>query len=293
MKRIPELSFSLLLAAAMLTGCSSGDINLVSDISSEEQSELVSDKTSEEESSSDVESTSEAESTSDDESSSGAESFDTAENPEYLENDGGNLKYNSGNFEIYDKYFRALWISDDDFGDRDFRYSGSYGKLISQRPLGYSVLGSYVCMHFIQGGAGNIYMIDRNDPDVMYYYEDLGVEPVAVSDYTRIYKKDSTEEDGTLGYFGIQKLNFVDNIPSEFLSGAVISTDDGQDWIVMEKMTVAEQADDHIILNAECCKDGLHPFDVGYDEVIEPVMITYTIDWSGTICEVKDVHYTE
>ena len=97
MKRIPELSFSLLLAAAMLTGCSSGDINLVSDISSEEQSELVSDKTSEEESSSDVESTSEAESTSDDESSSGAESFDTAENPEYLENDGGNLKYNSVN----------------------------------------------------------------------------------------------------------------------------------------------------------------------------------------------------
>lgn len=269
MRKLFAATLSLLTAAAMLAGCSSADVAFTNSSSGEES-------TSADESS---------------DSESAAESFDTAENPEYLENSGGVIKYNSETFDMYEKYFRALWLGDNG-DDIDMRYSGSYARLANRRPIGYSVLGSCVCMHWIEGGAGSIYMIDRNAPDVMYYYADLGSEAVAVGDYNHIYAKGSTEEDGTLGYFGIQRLTFVDKVPSVMLSGAVLSTDDDREWLVMEKMSVVEQSDDHITLNAQCCDSSLHPFDVGYEEKIEPVMITYTIEWKGIDYSVTGVHYT-
>lgn len=127
-------------------------------------------------------------------------------------------------FEIFEKFFYGKWIDRSGTAPEDVElyYSGNTFS------LGYYNLvdiyadenSAYLVITVV--GETTIYVIDFDAPNTMYeYYEtNHGGRPKNQPDF--IYTKTSVSEEDSLGFFGILKQHYVDDIPVDVLASDIL-----------------------------------------------------------------------
>lgn len=206
----------------------------------------------------------------------------------------GECIVDKNDFEIFEKYFYGKWIDESGTAPENVElyYSGSTFS------LGFYTLSdiytdensAYLVTTVV--GETTIYVIDFDAPETMYeYYEtNHGGRPKNQPDF--IYTKTSVSEEDSLGFFGILKLHYVDDIPIEVLTGNTLELADGSKWRNFgEKISVVEKDTDKITIRALCRAEGYDPYIIGVsEELMESKEIVYTVsyiekEWIISGCE--------
>lgn len=199
-------------------------------------------------------------------------------------------------FEVFEKYFYGSWVDESGAAPEspELYYSGNTFS------LGFYTLNDIYCddscAYLVTTimGETTVYMIDKQSPEIMYEYCETnhGGIPKNQPDFT--YTKTPAEEKEYLGYFGILRLNYVDKIPVEALTGNTFVIDGGN-WVNFgEKITVLEKNSDKITLKALCHPDGENPYIIGAaDKPLESRDIIYTVSFDGTEWRIGDYRFAD
>lgn len=100
----------------------------------------------------------------------------------------------SNNSEIFEDIFYGRWTNQNHHmlefefaytGDSSAEYSSRYTDNVSEDAQGWYMTG-------IAGGLGTLMFVPRDNPEIMYYYNDFG-ETVNMSDYNGIFYKEPAE----------------------------------------------------------------------------------------------------
>lgn len=184
-------------------------------------------------------------------------------------------------FEIFEEFFYGKWI-DESYSapdDIELYYSGGTFSLGFYTLIDIYTDDKSAYLVTASSGETTIYAIDFDVPDTMYEYSETnhGGRPKDEPDF--IYTKTPASEGAYLGFFGILKLNYVDNIPIEALTGNTLELADGSKWVNCgEKISVVEKGTDKITIRALCRKEGDNPYEMGMpDEPLESRDIIYTV----------------
>ena len=150
-------------------------------------------------------------------------------------------------FSIYENYFYGKWesaytgISDryanSEMEDRDFSYYGdtsteswsSYERGFYEDETGWYMTG-------LNGGIGNAHFIPKNDPDTMYFYQEM---PCQKNQYYCIFKRSENEAEydtainaGSLNSIGLRKLQHITGCDLSVTAAedGILKLDDGSEW---------------------------------------------------------------
>ncbi len=206
----------------------------------------------------------------------------------------GNSVVDKTDFEFFEKYFYGVWFDEKGIAPNNIEmcYSGDTFNVGFYRLVDIYVESDRAYLVIDISGETTIYTIDTNTPETMYeYYEtNHGGRNRAEPDF--IYKKTEVIDDGSLGFFGILKLYYVNKIPNEILMGNTLQTGDGVNWVNHgEKISIVEESENAITFKALCRAEGDNPYIVGSaDSPMESVEIIYTAArlediWKITECD--------
>lgn len=104
------------------------------------------------------------------------------------------LRMLSNNSEIFEDIFYGRWTNQNHHmlefefaytGDASAEYSSRYTDYVSEDAQGWYMTGT-------AGGLGTLMFVPRDNPEIMYYYNDFG-ETVNMNDYNGIFYKEPTE----------------------------------------------------------------------------------------------------
>ncbi len=151
-------------------------------------------------------------------------------------------------FSIYENRFYGKWelaytglsnrYANDGMEDRDFSYYGdtsteswgSYERGFYEDETGWYMTG-------LNGGIGNAHFIPKNDPDTMYFYQEM---PCQKNQYYCIFTRDEnkTEYDtdinpGSLNNIGLRKLQHITGCDLSSIittENGILKLDDGSEW---------------------------------------------------------------
>lgn len=196
----------------------------------------------------------------------------------------GDRVIDENDFKVFEQYFCGKWVDErwEDpeelilcYSDSSFRFYRNLLDIYTESGWAYLV--------YTEVGEQNIYAIDLNKPDTMYVYCETNHGGVPRNNPYYICTKENLDEDGSLGYFGILKLHFIDKIPMDLLYGNVLETADNAVWQNFgEKLTITEQNDDKITFKALCRAEGDNPYSLEIpEEPLKSVDILYTISYAN------------
>lgn len=150
-------------------------------------------------------------------------------------------------FSIYENYFYGKWESaytgisnryaNSEMEDRDFSYYGdtsteswgSYERGFYEDETGWYMTG-------LNGGIGNAHFIPKNDPDTMYFYQEM---PCQKNQYYCIFKRSENEAEydtainaGSLNSIGLRKLQHITGCDLSVTAAedGILKLDDGSEW---------------------------------------------------------------
>lgn len=205
------------------------------------------------------------------------------ENVDRLQYFGDNV-IDETDFKVFEQHFYGKWVDKKGIAPEDVTlcYSDSSFKFYRNLLDIYTESG-WAYLVYTEVGEQNIYAIDLNEPDTMYKYSETNHSGVPRNNPDFVYTKNAVDEDGSLGYFGILKLHFIDDIPMDLLYGNVLETADNAVWQNFgEKLTIIEQNDDKITFKALCRAEGDNPYSLEIpEEPLKSVDILYTISYAN------------
>ncbi len=196
--------------------------------------------------------------------------------------------YNSNHiktdFEIFEQYFYGNWIDEtgsapDDvtlcYSDSTFKFYRTLIDIYTESGWAYLV--------YTEVGEQNIYAIDLNEPETMYEYDETNHGGVPRNAPWFVYTKNNVDEDDSIGFFGILRLYFIEEIPLDVLIGNTMKTEDNKIWQNYgEKLTVIEQSSDKITFKALCRTEGDYPYTASFmPESAISKNLLYTIVYSN------------
>lgn len=193
----------------------------------------------------------------------------------------GESVVDENDFKIFEEYFYGNWIDESDSApdNVELYYSGDSFSLGLHSLIDIYADENNAYLVTMLSGETTIYAVDFDTPDTMYEYSETnhGGRPKDEPDF--IYTKTPAAEEDYLGFFGILKLNYVDNIPIEVLTGNTLQLADGSKWVNYgEKISVIEKDPDKITIRALCRREGDNPFEMGLsDEPLESRGIIYAV----------------
>ncbi len=150
-------------------------------------------------------------------------------------------------FSIYENHFYGKWelaytglsgrYPHDGMENRDFSYYGdtsteswgSYERGFYEDETGWYMTG-------LNGGIGNAHFIPKNDPDTMYFYQEM---PCQKNQYYCIFTRDESQEEndtsisaGSLNNIGLRKLQHITGCDLSILNteDGILKLDDGSEW---------------------------------------------------------------
>lgn len=157
-------------------------------------------------------------------------------------------------FEVFENYFYGTWKSafyggDDEtarefsyYGDASFESWGSFERGFYEFENGWAMIG-------LSGGIGNLHYISKENPDIMYYYDDVGGVGLLKNSYDSVFVrcKNQPEYDfelkpGSIKYIGVSKLSreMGDKILREGIYDDNTTDDGGENWKKIGHMNYGE-----------------------------------------------------
>lgn len=155
-------------------------------------------------------------------------------------------------FEIFENYFYGTWESAfygnentcefSYYGDASFHSWSSDERGFYEDETGWYMTG-------LNGGLFNMHYISKANPDIMYYYDDIGIGDLPKSSYNSVFVryKNQPEYDFELkpaslkgiGIFKLYEETGID-IFGEDISYATVTDDGGENWITIGHMAYGE-----------------------------------------------------
>lgn len=151
-------------------------------------------------------------------------------------------------FSIFENRFYGKWelaytglsnrYANDGMEDRDFSYYGdtsteswgSYERGFYEDETGWYMTG-------LNGGIGNAHFIPKNDPDTMYFYQEM---PCQKNQYYCIFARNENETEydtdinaGSLNNIGLRKLQHITDCDLSSIittEDGILKLDDGSEW---------------------------------------------------------------
>lgn len=194
----------------------------------------------------------------------------------------------SEDFEVFEKYFYGNWVDESGTAPEavELYYSGntfSFG-FCTLTDIYTDENSAYLAIEL--SGETTIYVVDFNEPEIMKEYAEANHGGRAKNNPDFTYAKKSADEDDSLGFFGILKLHYVDNIPLDAVMGNTFELSDNSKWCNFgERLSVVEKTADKIVFKALCRAEGDNPYMIDIidsaDEPMKSREIVFEIIRSG------------
>jgi len=145
----------------------------------------------------------------------------------------------SMDFDLLEEQFYGSWKGEND----NFKLTYQEDSLVlgNTRVTGLGEDEDHWYMEIFAGGAGQLYVINKAEPDTMYYYCDWTAMQPAMTDYDQRYQRDKGAESSTeigagpISASGVQKL---ESLLGEYLwdIGTEVTCSDGSQWIALDAL---------------------------------------------------------
>lgn len=150
----------------------------------------------------------------------------------------GNITHD---FEIFETSFLGVWYRPDNFGeDIWLTYYEDFFVWGFDHPQGFWQDEESFYMTSVAGGLDQLYVIDKANPDIMYYYMDIeSAVPLNRDNYYEVYIRNEFKDintdfivGGTIGRIGLYKLR--QDYGLNIFDGTEIYDEEGNKWIYGE-----------------------------------------------------------